>query len=249
MAHRVVRTGWHHRRQLNPHCLVAGANVSGGRPGRIGPLVRHGRDHRRRDGGSAQLADADRVDGHFIFTRRVIVEAQLGKVNHQPFARRIGQQRLQGDGQHAAGAGNIGVNPGIGLQQGQKTDIVLFGNRLQRTAVILHHVERILTYQPAARRGKGPGVGARGQSQRGDQRDQRQPERNGETVSHYHNSKIYKWLFLYEKQMRLWRESVWGNPGGLQNVCKDCEVCGKGDTAAGPYLLPVRRRRSLLADA
>jgi hypothetical protein len=23
-----------------------------------------------------------------------------------------------------------------------------------------------------------------------------------------------------KKEMRLWRESVWGNPGGLQNVCK-----------------------------
>ncbi|CDM99468.1 hypothetical protein KPSB59_1040029 [Klebsiella quasipneumoniae subsp. quasipneumoniae] len=195
MAHRVVRTGRHHRRQLNPHRFVARANVSGWRPGRISPLVGHGGDHRRCDGGSAQLADADRVDGHFILARRVIVEAQFGKVDHQPFARRIGQQRLQGDSQHAAGARNIGVYPGIGLQQGQKADIVLFGNRLQRTAVILHHMELILPHQPAARRGKGPGVSARRQRQRGNQRDQRQ----GETVSHYHNSKIYNWLFLYEK--------------------------------------------------
>jgi hypothetical protein len=37
--------------------------------------------------------------------------------------------------------------------------------------------------------------------------------------------------FYMKKEMRLWRESVWGNPGGLQNVCKDCQICGKGDTA------------------
>ena len=197
MSHRVVRTGRHHRRQLNPHRFVARANVGGWRPGRIGPLVGHGGNHCRCDGGSAQLADADRVDGHFILARRVIVEAQFGKVNHQPFARRIGQQRLQGDGQHAAGARNVGVHPGIGLQQGQEADIVLFGNRLQRTAVILHHMELILPHQSAARRGKGPGVSARGQRQRSNQRDQRQHQ--GETDSHYHNSKIYKWLFLYEK--------------------------------------------------
>ncbi len=33
--------------------------------------------------------------------------------------------------------------------------------------------------------------------------------------------------------MRLWRESVWGNPGGLQNVCKDCQICGKGRYGSG----------------
>ena len=98
MAHRIVRTSRHYRRQLNPHSLVARANVGGRCPGRIGPFVGHGCDHRRCDGGPTQLADADWVDGHFILARRVIVEAQFGEVNHQPFARRIGQQRLQGDG-------------------------------------------------------------------------------------------------------------------------------------------------------
>ncbi|MNV77135.1 hypothetical protein D3C71_1705320 [compost metagenome] len=115
MAHWVIRTCRNHSGQINALGFIARADIGRRRPGWVGAFIRNGGHHRRRQGVAAQLTNPDGINRHFTFTRRVIIEAQLGEVNHQAFARCIRQQRLQRDGQDAAGARYVRVDTRVGL--------------------------------------------------------------------------------------------------------------------------------------
>lgn len=131
MVYWIVRISRYYCWQFNFYSFVVCVNVGGRCSGWIGLFVGYGCDYCWCDGGFVQLVDVDWVDGYFIFVWWVIVEVQFGEVYYQFFVWCIGQQCLQGDGQYVVGVWNIGVNFGIGLQQGQEVDIVFFGNCFQ----------------------------------------------------------------------------------------------------------------------
>ena len=91
--------------------------------GGVGALIGNGSDHRRGQGIAAKLADTYWINGHAILSRWIVVQAQLGDIEHQTFGGRQAQ-RLQRDGQHATGARHIRIDPGISLQQREKTNVV-----------------------------------------------------------------------------------------------------------------------------
>ena len=160
VPHRIIRARGNHGREIDTLCLIAGADVCRRSPGWISALVGDGGHHGRRERIASQLADADRVDGYFIFPRRVIVKTQLGEVYHNPLTRRVRQDGLQRNRQYAARPGHIGIYARVGLQQRQEPDVIFFSNRFQRTAIVFNHVKAVFTYDVAAGGRKRPGIGA-----------------------------------------------------------------------------------------
>ncbi|MNI94428.1 hypothetical protein D3C73_1525310 [compost metagenome] len=89
MAHRVFRTRRDDGRQVDTIGFVTGADIGRWGPGRVGTFIRDTGYHGGSQGISAQLTNTNRIHGHRIFTWVIIVQTQLGKINHNPFARGI----------------------------------------------------------------------------------------------------------------------------------------------------------------
>ena len=160
VPHRVIRASRHHGRQVDTLSFITGANVCRRGPGWISALIRDGGDHGRRERIAPQLTNTDRVDGHFVLARRVVIQTQLGEINHNALTRRVRQDGLQRNRQYAARPGHIGIYARVGLQQRQEPDVIFFSNRFQRTAIVFNHVKAVFTYDVAAGGRKRPGIGA-----------------------------------------------------------------------------------------
>ena len=74
MSHRIIRASRYHGGQVDTLSFITGANVCRRGPGRISALIRDGGDHGRCERIAPQLTNTDRVDGHFVLARRVVIQ-------------------------------------------------------------------------------------------------------------------------------------------------------------------------------
>ena len=135
MSHRVIRPGRDYSRQIDPHRFISRADVGGWCQVGLARLSETVVTIVGGQGIAAKLADTYWINGHAILSRWIVVQAQLGDIEHQTFTGGVRQQRLQRDGQHATGARHIRIDPGLACSSA-KTNVVFFGNRFQRSAVI-----------------------------------------------------------------------------------------------------------------
>ena len=96
MSHRVIRPGRDYSRQIDPHRFISRADVGGWCPGGVGALIGNGSDHRRGQGIAAKLADTYWINGHAILSRWIVVQAQLGDIEHQTFTGASGSSVCSG---------------------------------------------------------------------------------------------------------------------------------------------------------
>ncbi|MOA09901.1 hypothetical protein D3C78_1297630 [compost metagenome] len=94
-THWVFRPGRYHPRQLHAFFQVAFTDIGRRRPGRVRDFLAD-RGHLQRRV-HPRLADTDRINNHFVFAFRVVVQTQFGQVDHDPLTFGIRQQHLGRD--------------------------------------------------------------------------------------------------------------------------------------------------------